>query len=141
MARPLAFAMMNLNPLLACPPTVTTTLPVDAPFGIVTAMLVGLQLVAVAVVPLKVTILLPCADPKLTPLRVSVPPGEPATVDRLVISGAVAGLVAGKTSTAAKSNWLVGWVSFKVTLVPLAGTVVFNCCAHPVSVLQGTQVN
>src|SRR5262249_58297289 len=50
---------VKLTPLLARPPTVTTTLPVVAPAGTVTAMLVLLQVVAVAAVPLKVTVLLP----------------------------------------------------------------------------------
>ena len=45
--------------LLARPPTVTTTLPVVAPAGTGTRMLVVLQLVGVAVVPLNVTVLAP----------------------------------------------------------------------------------
>jgi hypothetical protein len=46
---------------LAVPPTVTTTGPVSvlAPLGTVTEMLVSLQLVAIAGVPAKVTVLLP----------------------------------------------------------------------------------
>ena len=47
------------EPLLATPPTVTTTFPVVAPVGTVVAMLVALQVVMVAVVPLKVTELVP----------------------------------------------------------------------------------
>ena len=39
---------VNGTPLLARPPTVTTTLPVVAPLGTGTAMLVALQLVGVA---------------------------------------------------------------------------------------------
>jgi hypothetical protein len=50
---------VKLTPLLATPPTVTTTLPVAAPAGTGTAMLVALQLVGVADVPLKVIVLLP----------------------------------------------------------------------------------
>jgi hypothetical protein len=46
-------------PMLATPLTVTTTLPVVAPAGTGTAMLLALQLVGVAAVPLKVTVLLP----------------------------------------------------------------------------------
>ena len=41
---------VKATPLLACVPTVTTTFPVVAPVGTVTAILVSLQLVAVAVV-------------------------------------------------------------------------------------------
>jgi hypothetical protein len=50
---------VKLAPLLATPLTVTTTLPVVAPPGTVTVMLVALQLVTVAGVPLNVTVLLP----------------------------------------------------------------------------------
>jgi hypothetical protein len=137
---PLALVTMNLSPLLDTPPTFTTMFPVAAPVGTVTRMLLEFQVVGVAEVPLEVTVLVPCVDPKLTPVMVSKLPGAPASADRLVIRGAVEGLVAGNTSTAAKSNWFVGLESFKVTLVPLVGTAVFNCCTHPVSLLQRTQV-
>ncbi len=50
---------MKLTPLLATPPTVTTTFPVVAPFGTGATILVALQLVTVAAVPLKVTVLAP----------------------------------------------------------------------------------
>jgi hypothetical protein len=50
---------LNVTPLLAVPPTVTTTLPVVAPAGTGTAMLVALQPVGVAAVPLNVTVLVP----------------------------------------------------------------------------------
>ena len=50
---------MKSEPLLACPPTVTTTLPVVAPVGTGATIEVALQLVGVATVPLKVTVLLP----------------------------------------------------------------------------------
>jgi len=51
---------VKLTPLLACPPTVTTTFPVVAPLGTVTVMLVALQApAALADVPLKVTVLVP----------------------------------------------------------------------------------
>jgi len=50
---------VNATPLLAAPPTVTTTLPVVAPLGTGAAMLVALQLVGVAASPLKVTVLVP----------------------------------------------------------------------------------
>jgi hypothetical protein len=51
--------IVKTTPLLGVPPTVTTTLPVVVPAGTATAMLVALQLVGVAVVPLKVTVLVP----------------------------------------------------------------------------------
>ena len=50
---------VKLTPLLAWLDTVTTTLPVVAPEGTVTVILVELQLVAVALVPLNLTVLLP----------------------------------------------------------------------------------
>ena len=46
-------------PLLAAPDTVTTTFPVVAPVGTVATMLVALQLVALAAVPLNFTVLVP----------------------------------------------------------------------------------
>jgi hypothetical protein len=49
---------VNATPLLANPPTVTTMLPVAAPFGTDTTMLESLQLVAgPAAIPLNVTVL------------------------------------------------------------------------------------
>jgi hypothetical protein len=47
------------RPLLGTPPTVTTTFPVVAPTGTGASMLVALQFVGVASVPLKVTVLVP----------------------------------------------------------------------------------
>jgi hypothetical protein len=62
---------VNDTPLLARPPTVTTTLPVVAPAGTGTTTLVADQLVGDAVVPLKVTRLVPCVAPKLVPVIVT----------------------------------------------------------------------
>src|ERR1700746_2933849 len=78
----------KLTPLLATPPPVTTTFPVVAPVGTDVAMLVALQLVTVAVVPLKVTVLVPCVDPKFVPVIVTAVPTGPKVVERLVIVGA-----------------------------------------------------
>jgi hypothetical protein len=50
---------VKIRPLLATPPTVTTTLPVVVPAGTDVTMLVVLQLVTVAAIPLKVTVLEP----------------------------------------------------------------------------------
>jgi hypothetical protein len=50
---------MKLLPLLAILDTVTTTFPVVAAVGTVTLILVEFHAVAVAVVPLKVTVLVP----------------------------------------------------------------------------------
>jgi hypothetical protein len=57
--------------LLALPPTVTTTLPVVAPVGTGTTMLIALQLVGLPAVPLKVTVLVPCVVPKFDPVIVT----------------------------------------------------------------------
>src|ERR1700746_1383158 len=78
---------VKLTPLLATPPTVTTTLPVVAPVGTDVAMLVALQLVTVAAVPLKVTVLVPCVDPKFVPVIVTAVPTGPEVGDRLVMFG------------------------------------------------------
>src|SRR3954463_16238638 len=51
--------IVKVSALLATPPTVTTTLPVVAPLGTGTRMLVADQLVGVAAVPLNVTVLMP----------------------------------------------------------------------------------
>src|SRR2546425_13312139 len=53
------FPTVKLTPLLATPPTVTTTLPGVAPMGTGVVMLVPLHDVGVAVAPLKVTVLAP----------------------------------------------------------------------------------
>jgi hypothetical protein len=69
-------------------------LPVVAPFGIGTTMLVALQLVGAAVVPLNVTVLVPCAVPKFAPLIVTAMPTKPEGGETLAILGA-AGLLPG----------------------------------------------
>ena len=79
---------VKLTPLLATPPTVTTTFPVVAPAGTGTTMLVALQLViVVAVVPLNVTVLVPCVEPKFVPVIVTDAPTAPDVGLRLVIVG------------------------------------------------------
>jgi hypothetical protein len=79
---------VKLTPLLAVPPTVTTTVPVVAPAGTGTTMLVALQLVGVAVVPLNLTVLLPCVAPKFVPVMVTGVPTNPDVGFRLVMLGA-----------------------------------------------------
>lgn len=53
------------------------TFPEVAPVGTRTVMLVALQLVGVANVPLKSTVLVPCVAPKLAPVIVTEVPTEP----------------------------------------------------------------
>jgi len=67
----------KFTPLLATDPTVTTTLPLVAPGGSGATMLVTLQLVGVASVPLKPTVLVPCAAPKPVPVIVTGVPTPP----------------------------------------------------------------
>jgi hypothetical protein len=80
---------VKLIPLLARFETTTTTLPEVAPLGTGTTMLVGLQLVGVAVVPLNVTRLLPWLAPKFVPVTVIEVPIPPELGDRLAIVGYV----------------------------------------------------
>src|ERR1700730_547032 len=74
-------------PLLVNPPTVTTTLPVVAPTGTGATMPVALQLLGLAAVPLKVTVLFPCVAPKLVPVIVISVPTVPEVWLRLVMLG------------------------------------------------------
>src|SRR5438552_9093242 len=79
---------VKLTPLLATPPTVTTTFPVVAPLGTGTTILVALQLVGVAAIPLNVTVLVPCLAPKLAPVIVTDVPTNPDVGFRPVMLGA-----------------------------------------------------
>src|SRR5438477_10522029 len=73
--------------LLAVPDTVTTRFPVVAPDGTVTWIAVSLQELAVAVVPLNLTVLLPCVAPKPLPLIEIELPIPPVMGKRLEIPG------------------------------------------------------
>jgi hypothetical protein len=78
---------VKVTPLLAAPPTVTTTFPEVAPAGTGTAMLVALQLVGVPAVPLNVTVLVPWLAPKLVPVIVTDAPTTPEVGARLMMDG------------------------------------------------------
>jgi hypothetical protein len=78
---------VNDTPALDTPPTVTTTLPVLAPLGTGVTMLVALQLLGVAGVPLKVTVLVPWVDPKFNPAIVTEMPTGPDVGERLLMLG------------------------------------------------------
>lgn len=79
---------VKLTPLLAWPPTVTTTFPVVAPLGTGATMLVGPQLVGVVAAPLNVTVLVPCVAPKFVPAIVTdVLIGPDAGVKLVMITG------------------------------------------------------
>src|SRR5206468_6771498 len=77
----------NVTELLATDSTVTTTGPVVAPAGTLTLMLESLQAAGVAVTPLNVTELDPCAAPKLDPLTVTTVPTGPADGVSVVMEG------------------------------------------------------
>jgi hypothetical protein len=68
---------VKFKPLLATPPTVTTTFPVVAPLGTGATMLVLFQLVGMAATPLNVTVLAPCGAPKFAPVSVTAAPAGP----------------------------------------------------------------
>jgi hypothetical protein len=80
---------VNVTPLLLTPPAaITITLPVVAPDGTLVVICVALQLLIVAVVPLKVTLPLPCVGPKFDPLIVTAAPTIPEVGTRLLMLGA-----------------------------------------------------
>jgi hypothetical protein len=79
--------MVKAAPLLATPPTVTTTFPEVAPAGTVTASEVSAQLLTVAVTLLNFTVFDPCSAPKLVPVIVTEEPAGPEFADKLVMLG------------------------------------------------------
>src|SRR5260221_5039770 len=84
-----AAVTVKATPLLATPETVTTMIPVVAPFGTGATIFVDVQLVGGAGVPLNVTVLVPWVDPKFVPVIVKAVPIEPDVGERLVMLGAV----------------------------------------------------
>ena len=78
---------VNAAPLLTQGPTVTTTFPVVALLGAGTTMLVALQLVGVAAVPLNVIVLVPWLAPKFVPVIVTDVPTGPEAGLKLVMLG------------------------------------------------------
>jgi hypothetical protein len=78
---------VNDTLLLATPATVTTTGPVVAPDGTVAVIDVLLFQVAVAGVPLNVTVLVLCVVPKFVPVIVTGALIPPDVGDRLAIVG------------------------------------------------------
>ncbi len=118
---------VKLTPLLATPETVTTTFPVVAPFGTGTVMELAPQLVGVAPVPLKVTVLVPWLEPKLVPEIVMDVPTAPEVGDKLMILGATVKLIP-----------LLAVPSTETTTLPLVapeGTVAtIEVGLHPVAV-------
>ena len=107
---------VKLAPLLATPLTVTITLPVTAPAGTGTTMLVALQLVGVAVVPLNVTVLVPWVAPKFVPVIVTDVPTPPDVGERDVMLGV------GSTVKVAPLLATPLTVTTRLPVVALAGT-------------------
>jgi hypothetical protein len=82
-----ATATVKVTPLLATPPTVTTTFPVDAPLGTATVMLVSLQAVGEPLTPLNETVLVLCVAPKPVPAITTGVPTNPVAGVRLEMEG------------------------------------------------------
>jgi hypothetical protein len=81
---------VKIAPLLAIPPTFTITFPVVAPEGTRSWIIVLVQdeiELEGTVVPLKVTLLVPCVAPKLPPVIATNIPNPPEVGERLVIPG------------------------------------------------------
>jgi hypothetical protein len=91
---------VKLTPLLASPPTVTTTFPLLAPAGTGTTILVADHVVGVATAPLKVTVLDPFVAPKFVPVMVTDVPTLPEVDDRLVMFGLVVPTPTSKNTSA-----------------------------------------
>ena len=81
---------VNVTPLLALPPTETTTFPVVAPEGTAATIEVVLQLVGLALVALKATVLVPWVEPKLVPVILTDVPTPPEVGDKAIIFGVAA---------------------------------------------------
>src|SRR5712691_3554212 len=98
---------VKFTPLLATPPTVTTTLPVVAPVGTGAVMLAALHADGAVVVPLKVTVLVPWEVPKFAPVIVIEVPTAPEVGLRLVMEGAGVPLPAARKATICM---IQGWI-------------------------------
>ena len=87
----------NATPLLDMPFTVTATFPEAAPLGTVTVIALSLQFVGEAATPSKLIVLDPREAPKFDPLTDTEVPTGPDVGDRLVMLGASANKLAGRT--------------------------------------------
>jgi hypothetical protein len=94
-------------------------LPVLAPFGTVALMLLALQLVVAAAMPLNVTVLLPWVLPKFVPVIVTDVPTGPAFGFTLVMLGVV-----GFTVKVTELLTLPLTITFTGPVVAPVGTVV-----------------
>ncbi len=78
---------VKVMPFEATPFTVTTRLPVVAPEGTTATIEVALQLETVAAVPLNLTVLEPCVEPKFVPVIVTDVPITPEVGEMLPMVG------------------------------------------------------
>src|SRR5580700_1528631 len=99
-----AVITVKLDPLLAWPPTVTTTLPVTAPAGTAVTMLAPFQLVGVDCTPANVTVLVPCVPPKFAPEIVTGAFTAPEPGVTLLMFGVTDGLTGGLGAPGAAVN-------------------------------------
>src|SRR5438046_2829086 len=99
---PAAGVTEKFSPLLAWPPTVTMTGPLAALVGTGATMLVPLQLVGAAAVPLNVTVLPPWVAPKPAPAIVTDVPIGPVVGLSPVRLGAAAAAALNATTAAAQ---------------------------------------
>jgi hypothetical protein len=83
----IAGVTVKLTPLLTTPLIVTTTLPVVAPLGTGATIVLLTQLVGVAVVPLKVTVLVGNGPPKFVPETMTEVPIAPDVGFKLEMFG------------------------------------------------------
>jgi hypothetical protein len=68
-------------------------------------MLVALQLVTVAVVPLNSTLFVPCVDPKFVPVIVTTVPIDPLVGLRFVMLGAASDKIIWAYVSACEYSW------------------------------------
>jgi len=132
---PGAEVTVKRTPLLATPPTVTITLPLVAPAGTDAVILVALQLLTAATVPLNFTVFVPWLDPKLAPEIVMEAPMGPEVADRLEMVGAVVTL---------NGTPLLGTPPTVTTTLPLvapAGTLVEMLVALQFVAVAATPLN
>src|SRR5262249_37946477 len=95
---------VKLWPLLLTLLTRTTTFPLVALAGTVTTMLAALHVVTAAVVPLNLTVEVPCVAPKPLPAIVTDAPTAPDVGVRLEIVGAAAAPAGTATMSNGSSN-------------------------------------
>lgn len=126
---------VKATPLLFTPVTSTTTFPVVAPVGTAAVMLVADQLLTAAVVPLKMTALVPCVAPKFVPVMTTdVPTGPEVGLKLVMLGGAVT--VNGTPLLATPPT-----VTTTLPVVAPAGTwTVILTELHPVTAIEPAEV-